>query len=90
VFIEQAGLDKDVAIIDVGGGASTLVDDLLDRGYSDVTVLDISLKAIASAKDRLGRRAASVAWIVADIALVELSEHRYDFWHDRAVFHFLV
>jgi len=89
-FIEQAGLDKDASIIDVGGGTSTLVDDLLDRGYSNVTVLDVSPKAIAHAKDRLARRAESVAWIVADITLVELPEHRYDFWHDRAVFHFLV
>jgi len=89
-FIEQAGLKKDAPTIDVGGGASTLVDDLLDRGYSDVTVLDISPKAIASAKHRLGRRAASVAWIVADVTLVEFPEHRYDFWHDRAVFHFLI
>jgi SAM-dependent methyltransferase len=89
-FIEQAGLAKDASIIDVGGGESTLVDDLLDRGYSNVTVLDISSAAISSTKARLGPPAASVTWIEADILLAELPEHRYQFWHDRAVFHFLV
>ena len=89
-FIEEARIPKDAAIIDVGGGTSTLVDDLLDRGYSKLTVLDISKKAIISAKDRLGPRAASVTWIEADITSVNLPEHGYDFWHDRAVFHFLI
>jgi SAM-dependent methyltransferase len=89
-FIEEAGIPKDAAIIDVGGGTSTLVDDLLDRGYSKLTVLDISKKAIISAKDRLGPRAASVTWIEADITSVNLPEHGFDFWHDRAVFHFLL
>ena len=89
-FIEEARLPKDSAILDVGGGASTLVDDLLERGYSSLTVLDISSKAIIKAKERLGPRAASVTWIEADITLVDLPEHCYDFWHDRAVFHFLL
>lgn len=89
-FIEEAKVPRDAAIIDVGGGASTLVDDLLDRGYSNLTVLDISPRAILSAKERLGPRAASVTWIEGDITLVDLSEHSYDFWHDRAVFHFLI
>lgn len=89
-FIEEARLPSDAAIIDVGGGASTLVDDLLVRGYSNLTVLDISSKAILSAKERLGSRAASVTWIEADITSVDLPEHHYDFWHDRAVFHFLL
>ena len=89
-FIEEAKLPRNAAIIDVGGGTSTLVDDLLERGYSNLTVLDISKKAIISAKDRLGPRAAPVAWIEADITLVDLPEHCYDFWHDRAVFHFLL
>ena len=88
-FIEGAGLPRNAAIIDVGGGASTLVDDLLDRGCIDVTVLDISSTAISRAQRRLGSRADAVSWIVADITVVELQEHRYDFWHDRAVFHFL-
>ena len=89
-FIDEARLSKDAAIIDVGGGTSTLVDDLLARGYSNLTVLDISSKAIASAKERLGSRAASVTWIEADITEVNLPEHHFDFWHDRAVFHFLL
>ena len=89
-FIEEARIPKDAAIIDVGGGTSTLVDDLLERGYSNLTVLDISSKAITSAKLRLGTRAASVTWIEADITRLDLPEHRFDFWHDRAVFHFLL
>lgn len=88
-FVEGAGLTKQAAIIDVGGGTSTFVDDLLERGYSDVSVLDISSTAISGAKQRLGPRADLVSWIVADITSVELPEHRFDFWHDRAVFHFL-
>ena len=66
-FIEGAGLDRDDPIIDVGGRASTLVDDLLERGYRDITVLDISSQAIARAKTRLGKRAGAVTWMVADI-----------------------
>ena len=66
-FIDAAGLRADAAIIDVGGGASTLVDDLLARGHSDVTVLDVSARAIESAKARLADRAARVHWLVADI-----------------------
>ena len=88
-FIESAGLSRDAAIIDIGGGTSTLVDDLLAQGYSNVTVLDISAAAVAGAKNRLGAKADVVHWIVGDITLVELAEHRYAFWHDRAVFHFL-
>ena len=88
-FIDLARLSPDAAIIDVGGGASTLVDDLLVRGYDDVTVLDLSETAIAQAKARLGSSAARVTWIVGDITRADLPEHRYDFWHDRAVFHFL-
>ncbi len=88
-FIAGAGLAKSAAIIDVGGGSSTLVDDLLDQGYSDVSVLDISPTAISDARRRLGPRAEAASWILADITTVELPEHHYDFWHDRAVFHFL-
>ena len=88
-FIDGAGLNARAAIIDVGGGASTLVDDLLDRGYADITVLDLSARAIASARERLGARAARITWLEADITTVALPERRYDFWHDRAVFHFL-
>lgn len=88
-FVEKAGLPHEAAIIDVGGGASTLVDDLLERGHSNVTVLDISANAIEVAKQRLGARALEVQWRVGDITEVALPEGAFDFWHDRAVFHFL-
>lgn len=88
-FVERAKLDATSAIIDVGGGASTLVDDLLARGHSNLTVLDISSTSLEVAKKRLGERAAAVKWVVGDITRVDLPENTYDFWHDRAVFHFL-
>ena len=88
-FIDQARMSPDAAIIDVGGGASTLVDDLLARGYCNVTVLDLSEAAITEARTRLGTRSDQVTWIVGDITRVKLPKLRYDFWHDRAVFHFL-
>jgi 2-polyprenyl-3-methyl-5-hydroxy-6-metoxy-1,4-benzoquinol methylase len=88
-LIEAATLDTGSAVIDVGGGEATLVDDLVARGYSDVTVLDISPAAIEVAKGRLGAAAASVHWVTGDITTVELEAARYDVWHDRAVFHFL-
>jgi 2-polyprenyl-3-methyl-5-hydroxy-6-metoxy-1,4-benzoquinol methylase len=80
---------KDSAIIDVGGGESTLVDDLIAHGYENITVLDISHKAIEENKRRLGSPAERVRWLVADIAKAELPNSAYDVWHDRAVFHFL-
>ena len=88
-LIEQATPDTGSAVNDVGGGEATLVDDLLARGYSDLTVLDISPAAIKVAKGRLGSSGAPVHWIVGDITKVELEAARYDVWHDRAVFHFL-
>ncbi len=88
-FIEGAGLDREEGILDVGGGASTLVDDLLGSGYRDITVLDISARAIDCAKIRLGAPARAVTWLVGDITRIELPEKRFAFWHDRAVFHFL-
>jgi ubiquinone/menaquinone biosynthesis C-methylase UbiE len=88
-FIDSARLDQDAAIIDVGGGASTLVDDLLARGHQRVTVLDISATAIELAKARLGEGASAVTWLLADITRVNLPPRAFDFWHDRAVFHFL-
>jgi len=88
-LIERARLPPNAAIIDVGGGVSTLVDDLLDRGYMRITVLDLSSKAIASAQERLGPRAPAVTWLEGDITRLELPEQQFDFWHDRAVFHFL-
>ena len=77
------------AVIDVGGGASMLVDGLLDAGYRDVTVLDLSGAALAVAQARLGARAESVHWLEGNILEVALPEAAYDVWHDRAVFHFL-
>jgi len=88
-FIETSGVGLDARIIDVGGGASTLVDDLVDRGYRNVTVLDISPKALESSKARLGPRGSSVRWLVADLLASPAPAEAYDFWHDRAVFHFL-
>src|SRR5512143_1954885 len=80
---------KDAEIIDVGGGASVLVDDLLDAGYRNLTVLDLAESALAASRARLGARAQSVQWIAADITRADLPAARYDVWHDRAVFHFL-
>lgn len=89
-FIQRAGIATTANIIDVGGGASILVDDLLAAGFLHVSVLDISAKALEVARNRLGARAAEVNWIEADITRVELPFHSYDVWHDRAVFHFLI
>uniref|UniRef100_UPI002AB78998 class I SAM-dependent methyltransferase n=1 Tax=Paraburkholderia sp. J8-2 TaxID=2805440 RepID=UPI002AB78998 len=88
-LIEQSGVDKDAAIIDVGGGASTLVDDLIDKGYSELTVLDLSEAALEVARERLGERVQAVSWIVGDVTKADLPVHAFDVWHDRAVFHFL-
>jgi 2-polyprenyl-3-methyl-5-hydroxy-6-metoxy-1,4-benzoquinol methylase len=86
-LILEANVSKDAKIIDVGGGDSFLVDHLLRLGFSDVTVLDISSKAIEKAKVRLGENAAKVKWLVADASNFD-SDEKYDFWHDRAAFHF--
>ncbi len=88
-FLEQAGLAKDAALLDVGAGASTLVDDLLDRGFTNLSLLDVSEKALEVTRARLGERAAQVRWLVGDVTSLELPRHSVDFWHDRAVFHFL-
>lgn len=88
-FIERTGKGRDASIIDVGGGASRLIDALLDEGFQQVTVLDISPEALAQTKERLGERARSVTWITADIARWA-PPTKFDIWHDRAVFHFLV
>jgi ubiquinone/menaquinone biosynthesis C-methylase UbiE len=87
-LLEEAQLPKDARIIDVGGGDSFFADHLLALGYTDITVVDISEKALERAKNRLGERAQNVKWIVADASRLELPESM-DFWHDRAVFHFL-
>ena len=88
-LIEKASPSRGVAIIDVGGGESTLVDDLLAHGYKDLTVLDVSAAAIAATSARLAEAGRNVHWIVGDVTEVPLPEAGYDVWHDRAVFHFL-
>lgn len=88
-FIRNTGMSLQASIIDVGGGASTLVDDLLNDGYSNVTVLDLSAAALQEAQKRLGERARQVHWIEADITHADLPACSFDIWHDRAVFHFL-
>lgn len=88
-MIRRSGIARDAAIIDVGGGASTLLDDLLDATYTNLTALDLSAAALAESRRRLGARADAVRWIEADITQVELAPHSIDLWHDRAVFHFL-
>lgn len=87
-FFKQFNVQTNAKIIDIGGGDSFLVDHLLDLGYQDISVLDISAAAINRAKQRLGNKAKNVKWIVADAATFKPTE-KYDFWHDRAAFHFL-
>jgi SAM-dependent methyltransferase len=87
-LIEAAGATLDSAIIDVGGGASRLVDTLVARGYADVTVLDLSEAALNAAQDRLGDKRKRVHWLAADATIWEPTR-TYDIWHDRAAFHFL-
>lgn len=87
-FVKQFALPFDAKIIDVGGGDSFLVDHLLDLGYTNITVLDIAEAAINRARKRLGEKAKKVKWVVSDITEFKPTE-RYDFWHDRAAFHFL-
>ncbi len=88
-LIERAAATPEAAVIDVGAGQSTLVDDLLDRGFRNLTVLDISSAALEGAQRRLGAAASRVRWVEADIATAHLPAQAYDVWHDRAVFHFL-
>jgi SAM-dependent methyltransferase len=87
-LIGATGANADSAMIDVGGGASRLIDALLNAGFANVTVLDLSEKALATSKARLGGRSAKVKWIGADVTAWEPSQS-YDVWHDRAAFHFL-
>lgn len=88
-LIRATGVNTDASIIDIGGGASRLVDALIHAGFRSVTVLDLSDKALATSKARLGAQGAAVNWIVADVATWQPSQ-TYDVWHDRAAFHFLV
>lgn len=87
-FFKQFNVSTNAKVIDIGGGDSLLVDHLLDLGYQDISVLDISAAAIDRAKQRLGDKAKNVKWIIADAATFKPTE-KYDFWHDRAAFHFL-
>jgi SAM-dependent methyltransferase len=89
-LIGETGADLNAPIIDIGGGASRLVDDLHAAGYTDLTVMDVSSAALEVAKDRLGPEIAdTITWIEADITEAELPSDAYEVWHDRAVFHFL-
>ena len=88
-LIQRGATERSASIIDVGGGESTLVDDLLAQGYQNITVLDISHTAIEQTKKRLGTAAARVHWLATDITVTKLEPNTYDVWHDRAVFHFL-
>ncbi|HRK54762.1 MAG TPA: class I SAM-dependent methyltransferase [Cyclobacteriaceae bacterium] len=87
-FIHSFNLPKQASIIDVGGGESKLVDRLIDEGYEDITVLDISEHALKRTKIRLGEAAEKVNWIVADITEFK-TDKTFDLWHDRATFHFM-
>lgn len=88
-LIQNLNLEKTAAIIDVGGGASTLVDDLLLNGYAHLSVLDLSGAALEAAKKRMGASCAHVQWFEADITAIQFPKHQFAVWHDRAVFHFL-
>jgi 2-polyprenyl-3-methyl-5-hydroxy-6-metoxy-1,4-benzoquinol methylase len=88
-MIEEASPQVDSQIIDVGGGEATLVDDLIDRGYRHLSVLDVSATALDVAKARLGEGATAVDWLCGDVTTFPFARHQYDVWHDRAVFHFL-
>ncbi len=88
-LIKRSAAGYSASIIDVGGGESTLVDDLVANGFCNISVLDISPTAIDTAKKRLGEKANQVTWLAADITKIDFPEHCYDVWHDRAVFHFL-
>ncbi len=88
-LIQRTGTPKTGPMIDVGGGASVLVENLLDAGYTNLTVLDISRAALQTARQSLGPRGDAVTWLSADITHASLPAHTYDLWHDRAVFHFL-
>ena len=88
-WIKELSLDVGAPIIDVGGGVSTLADDLLHAGYRSITVLDISERALSTIKTRMGKLAELITWVEGDITSVDLPANHYELWHDRAVFHFL-
>lgn len=88
-LLRRGGLGSKSAVMDVGGGASRLVDELLDAQVGAITVLDLSEAALDLVRQRLGERASQVTWLVGDITQVSLPAQAYDLWHDRAVFHFM-
>lgn len=88
-LIEQCAIPREAPIIDVGGGASTLAADLLQRGYRDLWVLDISAAALAAARDALGDDGSRIHWLESDVTRARLPAAHFALWHDRAVFHFL-
>ena len=88
-YIQNTGIRKTGHIIDVGGGTSTLVDDLIADGFQHISVLDVSGAALQLTQQRLGAKANDVKWIEADITQADLPHQAYNLWHDRAVFHFL-
>ncbi|HSP15384.1 MAG TPA: class I SAM-dependent methyltransferase [Thermoanaerobaculia bacterium] len=89
-LIQRVASDPAAVILDVGGGASTLVDSLVGLHYRNVTVLDIAANALAAAQTRLGSNADRVRWLAGDVLALDLPDHSVDVWHDRAVFHFLL
>lgn len=88
-IVDRLGLPPGGSAIDVGAGTSTLVEDLLTRGFADVTIADLSQVALDTVRERLGARASRVEFLAGDITTVKLPANAYDLWHDRAVFHFL-
>jgi len=88
-LIHRAAPDLATPILDAGAGESTLVDDLLTAGYTDLTILDISDQALDHSRTRLGPAATKITWLAADLLTARLPQHHFGVWHDRAVFHFL-
>lgn len=88
-LIRSTGLKVEAPILDIGCGDSTLVDDLLESGFTNLTVLDVSSLALERSRERLGRRASQATWIEGDVTQLDLPPDKYFLWHDRAVFHFL-
>ena len=88
-LLREAGLSRHSRVVDAGGGASSLVDDLLDAGVRDVSIVDLSAEALEVAKRRLGSRASEVHWLTGDLLDIDFAPGRFDLWDDRAVLHFL-